>query len=272
MPAGNYGGDGDQSVDAPDGYYYGGHGNDLVGGEAVADELYGGQGNDILIGAQINSYPGPGAGTVGNPFALGVVAIATGNDFLEGGTGSDAVHGFDGDDEIYGGSGDDSGQVASFTSLFWSVDGKPEAGLYGGDGDDYIEGGKGEDALYGGDDDDELHGGADDDLIDGGAGVDNMFGGSGEDTYQFLSLDDLDGDRIGDFSHKEGDIIDVSGIDAKPGGSDNAFKYIGDDAFTKKGQIAFHKGKVLFNTDDDKGAEAVLFLNTDKLSTGDFDL
>ena len=82
----------------------------------------------------------------------------------------------------------------------------------------------------------------------------------------------LDGDRIGDFDRREDDVIDVSAIDAKPGGGDDDFKYIGDHNFTKKGQISFHNGKLKFNTDGDDGAEAVMFVNTDKLTKADFDL
>ncbi|MCB1495295.1 MAG: calcium-binding protein, partial [Bauldia sp.] len=75
-----------------------------------------------------------------------------------------------------------------------------------------------------------------------------------------------------DFNRKEGDIIDLSAIDAKPGGGDNAFKYIGDDKFTKKGQVSFKNGKVKLNTDNDAKAEAVLMVDVHKMSASDFDL
>jgi serralysin len=140
------------------------------------------------------------------------------------------------------------------------------------EGNDYLNGGTGDDSLRGGAGDDYMVGSYGADSFEGGDGRDRMLGGSDADTFLFHSLDELEGDRIGDFDRKDNDVIDVSLIDAKEGGGDNDFKFIGNKSFTKKGQISFKNGKVKFNTDTDDGAEAVMFVNTSKLKASDFDL
>jgi Ca2+-binding RTX toxin-like protein len=226
---------------------YGDDSNQSLKGTAGADELYGGAGNDILLGNLLSGASGDG--TAGSPYVY-LISSPSGNDLLEGGSGVDVMYGGDGDDVVYGGEGDDSGSVNSGGTYY-------KAGLYGGDGDD---------ALYGGGGDDELT---------GGLGQDDMYGGTGADTFFFSSIDEIGkgstADLIGDFVRKQDDVIDLSAIDAKEGKNGNQkFKYIGDDKFTKEGQISFKNGKVKFNTDDDKGAEAVLFVNTHKMVADDF--
>jgi serralysin len=99
--------------------------------------------------------------------------------------------------------------------------------LRGGQGNDHLEGGNGRDTLLGG-------GGADD-LI-GGRGRDIMKGGGGADTFIFLSekdsgLTDPSRDKIQDF--KSGvDLIDLSAIDAVPGGGDNMFNWVDAASFS----------------------------------------
>jgi Ca2+-binding RTX toxin-like protein len=250
--------------------YYGGGGDDLMAGSTASDEIYGGEGNDTLFGAPYNAPP-TGAGTLADPKVL-VPASDSGDDLLEGGSGADAIYGLDGDDRIYGGDGDDSGISPSLVGFYFTAEGHVGQGLFGGTGNDYSEGGRGNDLIDGGVGDDELYGGAGDDEILGGGGKDDMAGGSGVDTFVFLSLADLRGDRIDDFNRKEDDIIDLSGIDAKPGGKHNPFKFVGDDSFTRKGQMSFNNDKLKFNTDNDKKAEATMIVNSDKLAKGDFDL
>ncbi|HET7716257.1 MAG TPA: hypothetical protein VFK86_11570, partial [Bauldia sp.] len=63
-----------------------------------------------------------------------------------------------------------------------------------------------------------------------------------------------------------------SDIDAKSGGGDDDFNYVGAGPFTGKGQISFKNGKLKFNTDNDIQAEAIMFVNTNKLKESDFDL
>ena len=305
--------------DAPNGVnggaivnYYGGDGNDFLGGTTAVNEIYGGQGNDLLAGGTV-IFPISGAGTPADPWRVLETQVGpSADDILEGGSGSDVIYGGDGNDRIYGGEGNDSGTFVGFPlgGANWL------GGLFGHAGDDYIEGGGGKDEIQGGDGDDEMYGGGGEDrmgddpdtnddeeegddylnggkgddemnggagddfmvgsdgedVINGGEGEDNMLGGGDADTFVFLELEDLVSDRIGDFDRREDDIIDVSAIDAKEGGSDNDFKYIGSDTFTEKGQISFRNGKLKFNTDNDDNADAVMFVNTNKLTKGDFDL
>ncbi len=86
---------------------------------------------------------------------------------------------------------------------------------------------------------DTLVGGSGNDTLNGGTGADDLTGGKGADTFVFSSISDSANnhqDVIEDFSHAQGDLIDLSAIDAKTGGADNAFHIV--SAFTgAKGQL-----------------------------------
>lgn len=79
-----------------------------------------------------------------------------------------------------------------------------------------------------------------DDLIDGGLGKDKMTGGKGEDTFIFTTVQDTGrtkntADTITDFNGRQGDIIDLSAIDAKLAvNGDQAFRFIGTRDFNDK--------------------------------------
>ena len=134
-----------------------------------------------------------------------------------------------------------------------------------GYGDDYVEGGDGDDVLWGGGDKDELHGGNDNDQLFGytgndklygGAGNDLLFGGLGQDTmtgglgadtfvigtWHFSNAPDsslADPDYIKDFSHAQGDKIDVSQIDANENLTGNqSFSFIGNARFHRRRRAA----------------------------------
>jgi serralysin len=131
-----YGDDGsDVSVGATYVDLYGGNGNDLLYGNAIANELYGGRGNDLLTGSPTIAYTG--TGTQADP-AVYTVFQQSGNDILDGGSDGDALYGADGDDKLYGGEGDDSGAVLFVADFF-------QGGLYGGLGRDVMWGGGGAD-------------------------------------------------------------------------------------------------------------------------------
>jgi Ca2+-binding RTX toxin-like protein len=184
-----------------------------------------------------------------------------GNDTMEGGADGDQMYGDEvasavvGNDTMNGGGGND--------------------GVYAGGGDDDASGGAGDDTVWGDEGNDRLDGDGGDDDLYGELGRDVQFGGNGADTFHFLSLADSvkgkDADIVRDFSHKEGDLIDLSVIDAKEGGADNAFKYIGDDAFTgKKGQLRFDNRKLTGDTDGDGKADFMIKIDVAKLVAGDF--
>lgn len=147
---------------------------------------------------------------------------------LLGEQGNDILIGRDGGDHISGGLGHDT--------------------LSGGLGKDALFGDAGDDDMSGGDDNDNLYGGAGSDIIDGGAGLDLLLGGSGrdvltggadQDQFIFTSLSDsrngANRDVITDFSQVvDHDLINLLAIDAKKGGADNAFMFIGKHAFHHK--------------------------------------
>ncbi|MBM6584405.1 tandem-95 repeat protein [Microvirga sp. BT689] len=138
-----------------------------------------------------------------------------------------------------------------------------------GSGSDNLSGGAGNDVLNAGGGKDKVNGGTGNDRIIGGAGQDSLTGGSGKDVFVFANKDtgtsEAKADYITDFSGKGGDKIDLKLIDAdvkKKG--DQAFTFIGKNAFTKAGQVSYEKiGKETFiylNTDSDKSAEGVIKL------------
>ena len=227
---------------------YGNSTDQTLKGTAGADQLYGGDGNDILLGNVLGGFVGDGS--AGAPLRY-TSATPSGDDTLYGGNGIDHLDGSDGNDMLYGGEGDDGGSV-NYGGTFY------KAGLYGGDGDDTIYGGGGNDDIY------------------GGMGADEMYGGKGADTFYFASVDEIGKkmDYIGDFRGKQGDIIDLSEIDAKEKKSgDQKFKYIGDDKFSgKQGELSYKNGKLKGDTDGDGKADFVMFVNTNKMSASDFDL
>lgn len=217
---------------------YGGSGDDRLNGGAGADKLFGGTGNDKL-------YGGTGEDRLAGEAGADILYGGTGNDTLYGGTGADKLYGEAGADALYGGSGNDRlFGGAGADKLFGSTGNDTlygEAGddrLAGEAGVDSLYGGAGNDTLYGGSGDDKLVGGAGKDTLIGGAGHDVLTGGTGADTFVFQSASDTTvasagRDTIVDFSLSQGDIIDLSGIDAISGTkADNAFTFIGDAAFS----------------------------------------
>ncbi len=99
-------------------------------------------------------------------------------------------------------------------------------------------GGSGDDVLYGNQVANKLVGNRGDDILFGGLGADDLYGGKGADTFLYTAANESRlrasaRDTIFDFSGKEGDLIDLSGIDASTKVSrDQAFDFIGTDAFS----------------------------------------
>lgn len=114
---------------------------------------------------------------------------------------------------------------------------------------DRLSGGKGNDRLFGADRKDTLDGGNGNDRLDGGLGVDALTGGKGADAFVFTDIRDssnspADRDRIFDFRPSQGDVIDLSAIDAdSTTEGNNAFTFVGSGPFTALGQVrAFQSG------------------------------
>jgi Ca2+-binding RTX toxin-like protein len=174
-----------------------------------------------------------------------------GDDILSGTPQSDLVNLLAGNDVFFAGSGNDT-----------VMGGLGNDSIRGDGGNDDLNGEGGNDFLVGSSGNDTLNGGSGSDTIDGGSGVDTLRGGSGTDRFDYNSLADSgtgvgERDIIQDFARGL-DKIDLSSIDADPNAAGNqAFKFIGTDAFTDVGQVRISISpvtgglRVLLNADND---------------------
>jgi Ca2+-binding RTX toxin-like protein len=219
--------------------------NDLLIGDNGANVLSGNDGEDTLKG-------GGGADTLNGEW---------GNDVLKGGGGADTLHGGVGYDTasyadspegvvVLLGSNAAGGGYAEgdhfvsvecvtgsgFADTLWGQDGTNT--LTGLGGSDTLKGFGGVDALYGGDNADYLYGMGGDDTLYGGGGADTFFWSDTAETGLTLSSQD----EIMDFNRAEGDLIDLSGIDADVYANGNqTFTFIGTAAFSgTPGEIRYY--------------------------------
>ncbi|MGF6226156.1 Ca2+-binding RTX toxin-like protein [Inquilinus ginsengisoli] len=151
-----------------------------------------------------------------------------GADFLSGGDGNDVLRGGAGMDILDGGNGVDyvtytENEVAVTVNLATGVG---SGGNAQGDSYSSIENVNG--STVG----DIIIGNASANVLNGWAGKDTLTGGGGADTFTFSqtnhSVVGANADRITDFSHAQGDRIDLSAIDADTTLAGNqAFAFIG---------------------------------------------
>jgi Ca2+-binding RTX toxin-like protein len=175
------------------------------------------------------------------------VYARAGNDTLDGGAGEDQLYGEDGDDTVRGGAQNDR--------------------LDGGNGNDNLQGQEGDDLLYGQ---------AGNDILDGGVGNDILTGGAGLDVFRFSFLSDSglsqsSADLITDFTIGQGDLIDLSLIDAiisTP--ANDTFSYIGSSVFTAAGQLRGYLSGgatlVALNTNHDVSSTELIIVLSGSLS------
>lgn len=107
--------------------------------------------------------------------------------------------------------------------------------LYGRDGDDWVSGGEGSDKLFG-------EAGAD--VLYGGVAADTLYGGAGADRFLYFQVADSTAattDVIRDFNAADGDLIDVSLVDANTG-------LAGDQGFTLVGAFSGVAGQMTVST------------------------
>lgn len=246
----------------------GNNGNNILdgGADTVTDTLIGGAGNDTyvlgagsdkvvdsagvdaitsLISRNLSAYA-----TIENLKLLGVSNInATGNalanlltgnagaNILSGGAGNDVLIGGAGADKLDGGTNTDT---ASYKGAAAGVVANlANASVNTGDakGDSYVS----IENLAGSSHNDTLTGNSGVNALYGSAGADKLTGGAGADTFLFKAIGDstvatAGQDTIFDFSHAQGDKINLLGIDANTALS-------GDQAFVFKGTAAFSGGK-----------------------------
>jgi Ca2+-binding RTX toxin-like protein len=208
---------------------------------------------DVLAGNGFNNRLDGGVGT-------DELRGAAGNDTLLGGGGNDTLDGGSGFDALNGGAGSDT---ASYGGSVTGVNVNLTNGLTGGDeaiGDTFVgienlAGSEASDLFAGTSVANDLFGAGGNDRLFGLAGTDGLFGGSGADTLvggtdadRFFFNDtgespagSLTRDVINDFSHAQGDKIDLSFIDASPANpAIDAFEFLGRDGFIDApGQIEY---------------------------------
>lgn len=203
----------------------GDYGDDLIKGFGGNDRLNGRAGHDRLEG-------GAGADRMTGGAGRDRLDGGRGNDNLEGGRGRDRLNGDKGNDVLNGGTGRDR-----------LNGGDQNDRLIGAGGVDHLSGGKGKDRLFGGKNDDVLKGGGAKDHLIGGGGQDRLTGGGHADRFIFKSASDTGKtagtrDVIEDFSRSQNDHIDLRQIDARTGGGNQAFEFIGNDGFSDtKGEL-----------------------------------
>ncbi len=271
----------------------GGDGADNINGAGGGDDVDGGYGDDAVSG-------GAGDDTVDGGAGDDTMLGGSGQDAMAGGDGDDTYVVDAGDTvEEEGGEGTDTvvasesyglgvnlenltlgdGGVAAPSGAFSAkaaaprIDGRGNGldnliqgstgvnRLLGSDGKDTLNGAGGNDSLLGGKGNDKLDGSYGRDTLWGDAGRDVLKGGAGADVFAFRSLNDT-GDKIRDFAVVQGDVIDLSMIDAKAArDGDQAFRFV--DAFTGR------QGQAIL-TYDAAGDTTVLRLDVDGDRAADF--
>jgi len=243
-----------------------GAGNDLYDGRlgVIYGDVFGNEGLDILRG-------GAGDETLDG---------GEENDTLEGNAGTDTLIGDDGDDTLDGGAGadqmdggadndtyhvDNAGDVAVEKSgggkdivsaaISWTLANHIDNLILTGTGNlkgsgnglgNALTGNNGSNDLAGLGGNDVMKGGIGADQLTGGAGADSLYGGLNADRFIFAALSDSTRtasgrDTIFDFSHAQGDRIDLSALDASARASGNqAFTLIGEAVFSgTAGQLRY---------------------------------
>ena len=203
-------------------------------------------------------------------------------DSLDGGAGVDTLEGGKGDDtyivDVVGDILKEAkvgGRDVVESAVTWTLgDGFEELELTGStatDGtgnleDNKLTGNSGANKLLGLDGNDSLSGGGGADSLTGGRGNDRMAGGAGADTF-ILTADSLgvrqhEKDRISDFSVGDGDLINLTAIDA-----DTATD--GDQAFTAVSEFTGVAGQMSLSY---KGGTTTLKLDVDGDGKADYTL
>jgi Ca2+-binding RTX toxin-like protein len=148
--------------------------------------------------------------------------------------------------------------------------------LKGGSDIDIISGLASNDTLSGLANNDKLYGGTGKDTLTGGTGRDYLTGGSSADRFDFNSIKETvkgsNRDRIVDFSHGQGDKIDLAGIDANTHrGGNQAFHFIGTHGFSHtEAELRFSGNVLQGDVNGDGKADFEINVNASSLTSGDF--
>jgi Ca2+-binding RTX toxin-like protein len=190
-------------------------------------------------------------------------------DIINGLGGNDTINAGDATDQVYGGNGDDIINGGDNSDLLYGQAGvdtihgnQISDDIYGGSEGDVIFGDAGDDTIYGGSGNDTINGGLDNDNIIGGYGADTLTGGGGNDTFRYLSTLDTN-DIIVDFMASGNDQIDLSAIDATPGGLNDPFAWGGTTATANGVWFSYDAGSnttTLYADTDGNASTAELML------------
>jgi Ca2+-binding RTX toxin-like protein len=239
---------------------FGAYGDDVLDGRAGADRLEGGNGTDTAsyaasaAGVAVDLATGFGSGgdaqgdtltgietLVGSAYNDTLTGAAGGNT-LAGGAGNDVLRGGAGADALQGGAGVDTASYYTGSSgvEVSLVTGTGSGGDAQGDtlsGIENLSGSQGNDGLVGDSGANTLQGWNGNDVLTGAGGKDTLTGGAGGDRFVYGSVGQsvvgANADRITDFSHAQGDRIDLSAIDASTMAAGNqAFSFIGSGLYT----------------------------------------
>ncbi|MGO4129216.1 calcium-binding protein [Inquilinus sp. YAF38] len=238
----------------------GGDGNDVLYGESGADHLDGGTGIDTAsyytrpeaVIVDLAAGTGSGGEAEGDTLvAIENISGSQGSDTLSGDAGANALRGWNGDDVLRGRGGADhlDGGAGIDLASYWGEATGVTVNLAAGAGSggnaagdtfvaiENVNGSKGGDALIGSSGANALNGYEGDDVLLGGGGKDTLTGGVGADHFVYSVTSDsavgASADRITDFSHAQGDHIDLADIDANTGAAgDQAFTFIGAGLYT----------------------------------------
>lgn len=249
-----------------------------TGGGGFVSAVNGVQGGFTITNGVVieRATGGFGADTVIGNDADNVLNGRGGNDGIRGGAGSDRIWGHRGEDNIQGQSGNNTIRGGSGGDDVNSGTGGDT--LHGGVGGDTVRGSRGADVLNGNRGSDQLFGGRGDDRLNGGNENDILTGGAGADTFIFSSASHSTSnvsDRITDMRSGV-DQIDLSRIDSDTTtGGNQAFEFIGTDAFDATGQVRIERdGSDLYVQADRNGDGRVdveiLIEDTSSLTAGDF--
>ncbi|MFI3194494.1 MAG: hypothetical protein QX195_01605 [Methylococcaceae bacterium] len=267
----------------------------------AASSLTGNDSNNVLTGNDGNNTLN---GQTGNDSLVG----GSGNDSLEGGTGNDTVTAGEGNDLLIGGNGlgDDvyvgglGNDTVKYTSAISSITvdlskhtaSGNEIGndnlvgienIIAGQAGDSVLGDAANNSLDGYKGNDSLNGSAGNDILIGGLGADRLTGGTGADRFKFnteaeTGITATTYDTITDFSHTQGDKLDISAIDANTGMAGNSSFALPTSGGTFSGSFANpgdlyldQSAHILYgNNDADSSADfAILLLAINSLSASD---
>ncbi len=186
--------------------------NDTFNGSDVSEAFCGGAGDDIF-------------------------KVSGGSDLIDGGTGFDTVTfaSYKAGVNVSLASSANQALGGSDTVRLASIE-----QLIGSDFADRLAASDAGNTLSGGVGDDVIIGGAGADTLTGGGGADTLTGGAGSDTFVFTAITDSKttaADKILDFSHAEGDRIDLSAIDANTKVSGNQAFAIANSFTKSAGQM-----------------------------------